>query len=113
MAITPGAPGPSTPLSAPVLTIESGDDQNVITWPNVSGATTYNLYWDTSPGVTKADDTKISGVSSPYVHSGLSNDTTYYYIGTTEDEVTESDSSSEASGTPGTVSELLMSQILV
>jgi hypothetical protein len=42
----------------------------------VSGAASYHLSWGTSTGVTKIPETKITGVSSPYAHMGLSNGTT-------------------------------------
>jgi len=61
----------------------------------------YNLYWSFSPGVT-IDDDKIDDVTSPYTHSGLFDDVTYYYVATKYDTVSlhESALSNEVSGTP-------------
>jgi len=49
-----------------------------LSWASVTGATTYNLYWSTSLGVTAAS-TKISNVASVYTHTPLTGGTTYYY----------------------------------
>ena len=100
MPITPGAPGPTTPLSPPTITVDSASTQNTISWDAVAGATAYNLYWSTTEGVNKTNGTPITGVTSPHVHSGLTDGTTYYYVATTEDELSESDESAQVSGTP-------------
>jgi len=54
--------------------------QVTLSWSASEGATSYNLYWSTSPNPTKATATKIEGVTSPYVHSGLTNNIKYYYF---------------------------------
>lgn len=79
----------------------AGNAQNGITWTGVIGAARYNLYWSLSPGVTKSTGTKISGVTTPYIHGGLVNGTRYYYVVTAENAVGESAESSEASAVPG------------
>lgn len=63
----------------------------------------FNIYWDTSPGVTKETGTKIANVTSPYDHTGLTNGTTYYYVVTAYDDVLdiEYEESAEVSATPG------------
>jgi fibronectin type 3 domain-containing protein len=74
--------------------------QLTLAWDPVAGATSYNLYWSTVPGVTTASGTKISGISSPsYVHTGLAAGTTYYYVVTASDSASESAASIPASGT--------------
>jgi len=97
----------ATSLSSPTnLTATAGDAQVTISWDNVSGATSYDIYWSTSSGVTKGTGTKISEVSSPYTHTGLTNDTTYYYVVTAENSSVESDESDEVSTTPSAVVKL-------
>jgi len=90
-----------TNLDAPanVETISS-DKQISISWKEVQGATSYNLYWATSAGVTTSNGTKISGVKSPYTHSGLTNGKTYYYIVCSNNNDGESKPSAEVSQTP-------------
>lgn len=46
-------------------------------WNPVPGATSYNLYWATTAGVTTAS-TNVGGVTAPYSHTVLT-DGTYYY----------------------------------
>ena len=78
----------------------AGDGQVSISWGSVSGATSYNIYWSTSPGVTADTGTNISNVTSPYTHTGLTNGTTYYYVVTAVNNYGESGESNEVSATP-------------
>ena len=71
-----------------------------ISWTSVSGATSYNIYWSTTSGVTKTTGTKITGATSPYTHTGRTNGTTYYYVVTAVNGYGESSESSQVSGTP-------------
>lgn len=88
--------------SAPTgVSAAAGNGQTTISWSAVSGATSYNLYWSTTTGVTTANGTKVTGATSPYTHSGLTNGTTYYYIVTAVNIGGESTASSQASATPG------------
>ena len=91
------------PSAVPGMTATGGDGQVIISWSSVSGATSYNLYWSTTSGVTKATGTRISNVTSPYTHTGLTNGASYYYVVTGVNILGESGESSEASATPGTV----------
>jgi hypothetical protein len=59
-----------------------------------------NIYWSTTSGVTKTTGTKITGATSPYTHTGLTNGTTYYYVVTAVNSYGESSESSQVSGTP-------------
>ena len=61
----------------------------------------YNLYWSLVLG-TGVAGTKISNVTSPYVHTGLTPGTPYYYVVTAYDTDTalESDPSAEVPGVP-------------
>ena len=52
----------------------------IASWDALSGATSYNIYWGTAPGVTKTTGTKIEGATSPYTQDGLTTGTPYYYI---------------------------------
>jgi len=88
---------PSAPTG---VTATPGNGQGTLSWTAVSGATSYNIYWATTPGVTTATGTKITGVSSPYVQTGLSNGTTYYCVVTAVNSAGESAASSQVSGTP-------------
>jgi len=81
-----------------------GNGQVTLSWTPPTGMTSYNLYWGTSPGVTVASATaagkKITGVTSGYVHSPLTNGTPYYYILTGVSGASESAPSREVKGIP-------------
>ena len=99
-----GGGGGSSPNTAPpapenIISI-GGNAQDRLSWGNASGATSYNIYWSTTAGVLKKTGTKISPVSSPYYHSGLNNDTTYYYVITATNQYGESIESVEVSAIP-------------
>lgn len=50
-------------------------------WDSVQGAVSYNIYWDTSPGVTTSSPNAIVGLKNvSFLHTNLADDTTYYYI---------------------------------
>lgn len=93
-------PAPAIPAAPTGVGAVAADAQNSISWNASFGATTYNVYWSTTAGVTKANGTKISGVTSPYVHTPLSNLTTYYYVVTAENSAGESADSAQVSATP-------------
>lgn len=69
----------ASPPPQPQATATPGDRQASISWDAVNGVT-YNIYWSITSGVTIANGTKISNVTSPYPHTGLTNGVTYYYI---------------------------------
>ncbi len=77
-----GAATSATPaLNVPTgLSAAAGNATNSISWAASSGATSYNLYWSTATGVNKTNGTQITGVTSPYSHTGLANGTSYYYV---------------------------------
>lgn len=77
------------------------DSQVTVSWNAVSGATSYNIYWNIAGGVTIFDN-KITNVTSPYLHAGLTNETTYSYIVTAVNSVGEGSPSEEVSATPKT-----------
>ncbi|MDH5721620.1 MAG: hypothetical protein OEZ13_13520 [Spirochaetia bacterium] len=74
-----------------------GDSQITITW-TPTDMLNYNIYWSDTPGVTTDTVNKITGVTSPYTHIGLTNGTKYYYIITGDNGNGESKPSYEASG---------------
>lgn len=78
----------------------SGNGQVTIAWTTVSSATSYNIYWSTTSGITKANGTQIPDATSPYTHTGRTNGTTYYYIVTAVNSSGESVESVQASATP-------------
>ena len=98
------APSIATPPLPPASVATHASNRTVnIAWSaseSAEAATSYNIYWSTSAGVTKTNGIKISGVNSPYVHTNLINDTTYYYIVTGVNIYGEGNASQEVSSTP-------------
>ncbi len=66
------------PPLAPQPQVRNDSDHVFLDWTPVGGATHYEVYWDTRPGVTNASR-KISGVTSPFTPSSLQAGETYYY----------------------------------
>lgn len=93
-----GAPGPLAPPWPISATADL--DSITLTWPAVSGATSYNLYWATTPGVARENGNRIPGVTSPFLHGSLTAGTTYHYVLTTLRGALEGSESMEVSGTP-------------
>jgi len=99
--LTP-VPVPTAPSAPTGVSAAGGANQATISWSAATGATSYNLYWSTTTGVTTANGTRIAGVSSPYVQTGLSAGTTYYYVVTAVNSVGESMASAQASAATNT-----------
>lgn len=97
--------GDNIPVPAPTgLVVFAYNGQAGISWKAVTVATSYNIYWSTSPGVTKANGTQISGIEkSPYKHTKLTNGTMYYYIVTAVKGTKESAPSAVISIKPSVV----------
>lgn len=77
---------PLAPPAAPTAVDALGGDGRItLRWAPVSGATSYNLYVATAAGVGKlnysslAGGDRIAGATSPYLHAGRTNQTTYFY----------------------------------
>ncbi|NMC72752.1 MAG: hypothetical protein GYA56_00040, partial [Geobacteraceae bacterium] len=86
--------------------VASGNQSVTLSWEDKTATkaetATYNIYFSTSPGVTKTKSgvTKIAGVTSPYIHTGLSNGSAYYYVVTKVSNGREGAESYEASAVP-------------
>ncbi|MEW6247515.1 MAG: 6-bladed beta-propeller [Nitrospirota bacterium] len=83
------------------LAVKPGDTETYISWLEVPGAVSYNLYFNTSPNLAMQTATKIEGVTSPFTHTGLTNDIPYYYALTAVyEDGAESPLSEEVTATP-------------
>jgi fibronectin type 3 domain-containing protein len=96
-ATTTSAPTiPAAPTGAAAV---GGQNQVTVSWNAVSGATSYNIYWAQTTGVTKLSGTIIANVTSAYVHTGRTAATTYFYIVTAVNSAGEGPASTQASAT--------------
>ena len=89
----------NVPLAPTGLTATAGNYEATISWNAVGGATTYNIYWSTTSDISSRNGTKIEAATSPYLHSGLSEETTYYYVVTAVNGYGESEESAKVSVT--------------
>jgi len=78
---------------------KQGTQKVTLAWDNVPNAISYNIYWDSSPGITKHNAKKISNVKNPHTIKGLKRGTTYYFVVTAVNELGESEVSEEISYT--------------
>lgn len=85
------------PLTPPQnVSARAGLHRVTIAWDPVEGATSYDLYSSTSPGVTPAS-TKTAGVTSPHVVTGLAPGVYHYAVSAIAEGRGESPLSAEAS----------------
>lgn len=91
--------GPSPPAG---VSAEAGDGQVTLTWNDVPGADGYTIYRSTQSGVTKEnfEGPKVTDTASPFVQTGLTNLTTYYFVITSFNGAGESGESQQVSATP-------------
>jgi len=94
-----GSPPSSLPAIPTGITATAGNTKVTVSWNSSTGATSYNIYYATSPGVTKTG-AKVVNATSPYDVTGLTNGTTYYFVVTAVNSAGESDVSAEKSAIP-------------
>jgi len=82
------------------LTATAGSGQISLNWNVVDGAASYNVYWADTPGVTTTSGTKVSNLANSWVHTGLFNGTTYYYIVTASNRLGEGTASAAVKSIP-------------
>jgi hypothetical protein len=97
-------PDDSLQPAAPMfLRATAGSGSVTLTWDKILGATSYNVYYATQPGLTKANylslgAAKVTGiVSSTHTVNGLDSNAAYYFIVTSVDENGEGPESRQAS----------------
>ena len=98
---TPTTPTVTIPAAPTAVTATAGDGQVVVSWTASTGATSYNVYYGTTTGVTTASTNKTSGITATtFTQTGLTDGTTYFFIVTAVDSAGESAASTQASATP-------------
>ncbi len=96
-AATAPAPAPAPPAQ---IIADAGVQRAILTWSPVIGVTSYNIYYSTNPGVTKATGTKVPVIDTNETVRGLTNDVTYYFIVTATGPGGEGPASATKTATP-------------
>ncbi len=97
---TSSAPSaPSTPTNVTATPVGTNGDVT-ISWSEVPGATSYNIYWSTLTGVTPANGNKISVTTNTYTQIALGSAATYYYLVTAVNGNGESPATTQVSVIP-------------
>ncbi len=88
-------------LATPVISITPDTSQLTVSWAAIAEATSYNVYWATTAGVTTSSNVFSNITATQCIHSGLANGVTIYYRVSAEgDNILPSPLSEEKSGTP-------------
>lgn len=94
----------SAPTAPANISAVAGVSSVTVNWISSVGATSYNIYYGTSPGVSTTSTNKVIGViGSQYNLPNLTNGTTYYFVVTAVNVNGESNKSLEVSATPAAV----------
>jgi cellulose 1,4-beta-cellobiosidase len=96
---SPLSPSVTIPSAPTGVTPTAGDTQVSVAYSASSGATSYNGYWAATSEAC-ASKTKVTGIANPWVKTGLTDGTPYYFNVTAVNSVGESTCSSEVSATP-------------
>jgi hypothetical protein len=97
---TSATPRQSKPATPSGLSAVTSSGQVALAWQASARATAYKLYWNTTGGVTSADQ-RVEVPKLSYTHTGLTNGTTYRYRVSAINDAGESELSGEISATPG------------
>jgi len=93
--IKPATNPPSAPSG---VTAVAGQLRITVSWSPSAGATSYNLYRSSSPS-GEGGSPYLTGVTSPFIDTGLIEGVTWYYTVTAVNGTGESSQSSEVSAT--------------
>lgn len=96
LSITVGS-GQAVPAAPTGVTATGRANLVTISWPAVTGATSYRIYFSTTSGVTPANGTPLLNATSPFDHPNLATNTTYYYVVTALNASGESAPSAQVS----------------
>lgn len=90
----PSVPPPPTGVMATAV-----DASVTLTWTAQSDVTGYTIYWDTV-GHVDSGDSSFAVAAPPFVHTGLTNGTTYYYRVGSQNKAGPGPLSGQVSATP-------------
>lgn len=92
-------PGASSLLPPSNVTADAGKQRVTLNWSNVPSATSFTIYYSTTPGISKSSQ-KIVDAHSIYIMRDLTNGKPYYFAIAAVGATGESALSAEVSATP-------------
>jgi len=95
---TGGVGVPGTPGG---VEAKGGNGSVTVSWPSVSGATGYNVYWSQGTAVTTVSSNRVANAVSPAMIGGLSNGTEYAFAVSAVNTAGESGLSGVKTARPG------------
>ena len=101
-----GTPPPVLPDAPQDISATGANGKVTLAWSTVGGASSYNIYTNTTGSVTTSD-TLISNATISYVHTGRTNGVTYYYRVSAVSSTGEGPLSNEVSAKPIPYSEMV------
>ncbi len=91
-------PGPGDAPPPPQgISAAPGVEALTVSWDNVAGADSYNIYWSSDPAVSKTTGSRIADVTSPHLLDGLTFGVTCYVVVTAVDNAVEGTESAPVS----------------
>ena len=91
---------PAIPAKPAAASVTSSSAKATVSWTAVSGATSYNVYYGTTAGVTTTTGTKLAAAATPQAITGLTDGTPYFFVVTAVNTSGESVVSDEVTATP-------------
>jgi len=91
---------PAIPAKPTVPSVTASSAKATVSWTAVSGATSYNVYYGTTAGVTTTTGTKLATAATPQAITGLTDGTPYFFVVTAVNTSGESVVSDEVTATP-------------
>lgn len=73
-----GRPPAALPQPPADVTVSNLDGMSQLNWGSVSQAINFNVYWSATPGITKTNSTKVTGITPAIKLGGFVNGQTYF-----------------------------------
>ncbi len=97
--VPPDTSAPKAPEAPSISSLAPGDGKVVLTWSEVTGSDSYNIYYGEGTSADKSS-TRVKGIATPYTVAGLKNGTGYAFALSATNAVGESSLGAVKTATP-------------